>query len=134
MLDGTPVLLRSSRYFGPIGEHTIPIRAVGAIEALQKVEIFEPASIEDKIVRASHLRDSIHREADALVHCQEQIEQAERNDGGIDDGRRQVRQKTRVQKVRGESQLEAPVLRKRRWFEASSPVGPVILKRPFLFL
>src|ERR1035438_10184314 len=108
VFDGAPVLFGSRGDFGGIGEQSVSVRAEGAVQALQKIQIFQIPSIVNEIVRAPDLWDSVNREADALVNGQEQIEQKKRNDAGVDDGRREVGQKSSLQKVGWEPSLLFP--------------------------
>src|SRR6266404_8474598 len=91
MLDGAPMLFGSSGHFGHVSAQAVCIGAVHAVEPLNEIEVFEPASIEDDVVSSPDLRNSVDREADALIHRQEEIEQEERNESRINDRSRHHR-------------------------------------------
>src|ERR1700730_4775027 len=121
VLDRALVLFGSRGDLSAVGQHAVPIGTVGAVQAFQKVQILQTSAIENEIVRAADLRHSIDRAADALVDAEEQIEEKKRNDAGVDDGRRQVRQKSSMQKVGWEPMLSLPMPTKHGLFEAGFP-------------
>lgn len=87
VLDRTPVLLGSGRDFDAVGEQTVSIGTKSAVEAFKKIEVLELGTIEDEVVGTPDLWDSIDWETYALIDGQEEIEEEERDDAGIDDGR-----------------------------------------------
>ena len=133
VLNRAPMLFGSSRHFRRVREKGISVGTESAVEPFQKVQIFERSPIENEIIRTFDLWNSINREAYALIDSQKKIEQAERNDDGINDRRGHVRQDARLRQVGQEKMLEAPVFREDGFFEASFPIGKAILKFLFLF-
>src|SRR5580700_1748442 len=89
VLDGTPVLLGAGGHFSYVSAHAIYIGAVVAVEALQNIQVFQPAPIKDDIVRAFHTGNSIDREAEDLVEQDDEVFQKEPQTTEIDDWRRQ---------------------------------------------
>lgn len=84
MLDRAPVLFRSSRNLARMGEETIAIRAVDAVDALHQIQVPEPTAVKDKVVRTHDLRDG-NREANGLINGQEEINQHKRNSTKVYD-------------------------------------------------
>src|SRR5690242_4625505 len=134
MLDGAPVLFGSSGHFGPVSAQAICIGTVHAVEALKQIQVFEPASIEDDVVGPPDFRNSVDREADALIHRQEEIEQEERNESQINDRSRQHRQETRLAEVGWQPQFQLPVLGQHFCFELSLSLLPAIPKLTLFFV
>ena len=74
MPDRAPMLFSSAGNFAGVGEEAVTVGAVGAIDTLHDVQIREPASIEDKIIRSIDLWNAVYREANRLVNDQEDVE------------------------------------------------------------
>src|SRR5689334_19903971 len=97
MLDRAPVLFRPSCDFSCVSAESIRVRTVQAIEAFQKIDVLESASIEDQVVRTSYFRNSVHGKANSLIGGQEKIEESKGNNAEIDDWRGHHSQDARLQ-------------------------------------
>lgn len=92
------------------------------------------SAVENEVVAATYFRNSVDGEANALVHKQEEIEQAERDDTRVNDRRRQHHEEARVHDVRRQPCLQLALLGNDAFFEGGFPAFPVIAKGPLLFL
>ena len=133
VFDRAPMLFRSRRHLGRVGEQAVSIGTEPAVETLQKIQVFQAGSIVNEIVRAPNLGNSVDREANSLVNNQEKIEQPERNDAGINDRRGEVRQESSLQQVRRQPVLGVPVLRKDAFLEPALSLSPSGTETLFLF-
>src|SRR6476660_7781981 len=103
VLDWTPILLGAPGDLANVSDQSVGVRAVGAVELFEGVQIGKVMAVEYQIIAAVHLRDSIHRKTDTLVNRDKEIEQHERNDYGIDHRRSQDHQRACIQQIGGEA-------------------------------
>ena len=73
MFDWTPVLLGSPGDFLNISKHSIDISAIDTVKPFHGVEIEQPAAVHHDVVPPSHLRNSIDRETNELIHFRHDI-------------------------------------------------------------
>src|SRR5579872_4110082 len=67
MLDGAPILLGPGGDLTHIGEESIRVRAVQAVDPFDSIQIGELVSIEDQIVASAYPADAIDRETYDLI-------------------------------------------------------------------
>jgi hypothetical protein len=64
----TPVLFGTGSYFPRISNQSIRIRAVGAVDLFDCIQIGEMSTVRDEVIRAMDLGKSIHGKTDCLVN------------------------------------------------------------------
>jgi hypothetical protein len=74
MLDGTEMLLRSSRDLHYVSQQSVGVRTIDASNFFDDVEIRQPAAVKHPVIAARNLGDSINRKADRLVDRDRQIQ------------------------------------------------------------
>lgn len=87
VLDGAPVLLRSPGDFHGVGEYTVPVRAVQAVESLESVQVSQFVAVNRNVIPAARFGDAVDGKANGLIYGNEEIKQYERNNNTIDEGR-----------------------------------------------
>ena len=85
MLDRTPILLSAGTDFPDVGNKSVGVGTVEAVEFLNDVQVGELLAVVHQIVGALHLGNSIHGEAGRLVEGYEQIQEEKGYETGIDD-------------------------------------------------
>ena len=71
VLDRAPISFGAARGFASIGQKTIAIRAIGAVNLFKQVQIGKMISVENQIVAALDLFNSIDRKANSLIDADE---------------------------------------------------------------
>ena len=84
MLDGAEALFRSGGNLSNIRKQPVGIGAIDTADFLDCVQIGQTASVEDQVVLASNLGNSIDGKANGLVDGNEEVQQQKRNRTSVD--------------------------------------------------
>ena len=99
MLDRAPVLLGAGGDLDHIGQDSVRIGAVLAVDLLNQIQIREMVSVKGQIFGASDPGDPVDRKADPLVGRTDQIQQGDRDQTRVDDRDRQQNQESRAEDI-----------------------------------
>jgi hypothetical protein len=110
LLDRTPVLFGTRGHFPHIGDDTVCIGTIGAVQLLHRIQVSEALAIEHQIVPAPDLRDAVHPETNGLVKRHPKVQDHKGHDQGIDHRRRHHDPEPCAQQVgyQGLAQLMVP--------------------------
>jgi hypothetical protein len=105
MLDWTEALLRPGGDFSDVREQAVGAGTVDATDFLNRIQIGQASSIENQIVSAPNLRDSVNRKADELIDGDEKVEEQKRNYTSVNWRHRRDDQDPRISDMRPKSEL-----------------------------
>ena len=110
VLDGAPVLLGTGGDFSDVGDETVSVGAIVAIEAFEEVEVTEFAAVEEDVGIARDFRDAVDRKRKRLIDGDEKIEQQKRDDAGVDERRGERDEKSGLADVAPQGSLQLAML------------------------
>lgn len=87
MFDWAPVLFSTCHYLLNVGQDSVAIAAIDAVEFFNQVEVGKLMPIDDEVVPTAYPRDTIGAEADVLIGSYRQINNQYWKDHSIDDRR-----------------------------------------------
>src|SRR5690606_21015921 len=99
VLYWTPILLGPRSNLAHIGDDAIDVRAIGAVEFFQRVQIGQSSAIENDVAPAFDLRDAVGTKAKRLVERHPKIKHYKWNDQRIDDRRREDDKRARPEEI-----------------------------------
>src|ERR1700722_20069890 len=73
MLYRAPILLCATADFAGVRNYAIGVRAIGAIELFNRVQIAKMMTVEHEIVGAAHLSDAVCLKADRMIDGYEEV-------------------------------------------------------------
>ena len=109
MLYWAPILLCPGGYFLDIGNQTVGIAAVLAVDFLDRIQISEPMAVHRKIRPARNGGDTVNRKAHPLINGDPGIQQEQRHDQRIDDRSGQQVEQRRLSNECSKAPFMAPV-------------------------
>ena len=120
MLDRAEALFRSRRDFSNICEQAVGIGTKHTADLLDRIQIGQTPSIEDEVVSAPNLRDSIDGKTHGLIERDPKIQDEKGNGTSVDQRDGQYHQHFRSPNVLPNRRLEQSMLgqgfwRKGRW-------------------
>src|SRR5579863_8584515 len=110
MFDGAPVLLGTPCNFHDVGEQTVRIGAVHAIQTLEGVQVPQFVAVNRQVIPAPRFGYAVNGKAHGLIRGNEQIQQRERNNASVDKRRRENREESRMQDISHQRSLQSAVL------------------------
>ena len=103
VFDRAPVLFCSSCYFMDIGEQSVEVSAVYAVELFDGVEVAEGVSVDDDIIATFDLGNLVDGKADSLEERDQEIQAQDGKEAGPDKGDGKNVEEFRVLQVKGNS-------------------------------
>ena len=85
VFDWAPILLSLGSNLCCVGEDTVCVSAVGAIEFLESVEVWDKVTVNDDECRASDSRHSVETKTDGLVQRERQVQKSNGNHHRVDE-------------------------------------------------
>ena len=73
VLDRAPILLRACGNFLDVGDQSVKVTAIAAVEFFNKIQIIQILRIEYDIVFALDFRDAVNRKAGGLINRDDQV-------------------------------------------------------------
>jgi hypothetical protein len=110
VLDRTPVLFRASCNLHGVGEHTVAIRAIQAIDALESIQVAQSLAVNRDVVPSARFRYAVDGKANGLIDGNEQVQQYKWNENSVDKWRGKNREKSGMQDVTEQGSFQPAVL------------------------
>ena len=130
MLDRAPILLGPAPDLASVGDHAIGVGAIGTVQRFDPVEIGESPPIECDIVAPLDTGDPIGAKAYGLVDADPDIEQDQRKQHRVDDGRGDDGTEGGAGEKRPHARLEFPLFDHDAALEFDKPVMDPHAQRP----
>jgi hypothetical protein len=85
VLDRTPIGLGAGSDFSYVADQAVGVRAVGAVEFFQGVEIRQMVAVEHQVIGAPHLYQTVGGKADCLIQRHANVQQDKGDDQRVDE-------------------------------------------------
>lgn len=110
VFDRAPMLFGASGDFRRVGQQSIAISTINAVQLFQSVEVGQVLAVEGDVIIAPDLLNSVDRKANGLVEAYEYVQQNKRHDHRIDHRRRKDDHRTGPGDIRSKLLLDRGML------------------------